>query len=396
MIKGKDFIFFGWQSWDTPIGSNCVNIAMETAKNNRVLYINRPADRITLWRDKTSPDIQHRRKVLRGELGTIERIHDSLWVYTPPIIMDSINWISNATVFNYLNKVNSYRWGRSIQQAIDTLGFKDYYLFNDNEFLRGLFISDVIKPKRFIYYIRDFLLAQDYFKKHGERTEPAIIKKADAVVTNSSYLANYGKKYNPKSYFIGQGCDLSAFDPAMSYPVPVDISAIPRPIVGYAGALLEFRLEIETIRHIATARPDWSVVLVGPEDDAFKRSDLHTMKNVFFLGSKPFDQVPSYINSFDVCINPQAVNLNTIGNYPRKVDEYLALGKPVVATTTEAMEMFADHTYLCGERKDYPAQIEKAMKENSNERQEARRNFALAHSWENNVSELYSVIENQH
>ncbi|MFC7669776.1 glycosyltransferase [Hymenobacter humi] len=49
---------------------------------------------------------------------------------------------------------------------------------------------------------------------------------------------------------------------------------------------------------------------------------------------------------FDVCTNPQAVNEVTIGNYPLKIDEYLAMGKPVVATATRAMDMFADYVYL--------------------------------------------------
>ena len=221
---------------------------------------------------------------------------------------------------------------------------------------------------------------------------PPATLKADVVVANSSYLANYGRQYNVKSYFIGQGCDLSAFDPQVELPVPSDIGSIPKPIVGYAGALLDFRLDIETIKHIAISRPDWSVVLVGPEDEAFKKSDLHALSNVYFLGSKPFNQVPAYINLFDVCINPQAVNLNTLGNYPRKVDEYLAMGKPVVATATEAMQLFSDFTYLCEGKNAYPQQIEKALRENSDQHRQARRAFSLGHSWENNVSELYSAI----
>ncbi|HAI83429.1 MAG TPA: glycosyl transferase family 1, partial [Chitinophagaceae bacterium] len=87
----------------------------------------------------------------------------------------------------------------------------------------------------------------------------------------------------------------------------------------------------------ATAKPEWSLVLVGPEDEAFKQSALHQLPNVHFLGSKQPEALPEYVAAFDVCINPQLLNEVTIGNYPRKVDEYLAMGKPVVATQTEAM-----------------------------------------------------------
>ena len=37
--------------------------------------------------------------------------------------------------------------------------------------------------------------------------------------------------------------------------------------------------------------PDCNFVLVGPEDEAFKESDLHHIKNIHFLGPKPMDEV---------------------------------------------------------------------------------------------------------
>jgi teichuronic acid biosynthesis glycosyltransferase TuaH len=352
MITGKDFVFFGMQSWDTPIGSNCKNIAMEVARHNRVLYINRAADRYSLWRGDKSPEVVNRRRVMRGELPVMEQLSPNFWVYTPPVVLDSVNWVRPQALFDAWTKINNQRLGRSIQKAIQQVGFRDFYLFNDNDFLRGPHIQDVLKPAVTIYYIRDFLLAQDYFKRHGERTEPALMKQADVVVANSTYLANYARKYNRHSYFIGQGCDLSAFSPEAGYAIPDDIKPLRRPIIGYAGALLEFRLDIATIRHLAVSRPD----------------------------------------SFDVCINPQALNLNTVGNYPRKVDEYLALGKPVVATATEAMELFAGHSYLCADKEAYVGQVERALAEDDADRQRARRAFALGHTWENNVAELYRAI----
>ena len=36
MIKNRDIVVFGIQAWDIEIGSNCKNIALEFAKNNRV------------------------------------------------------------------------------------------------------------------------------------------------------------------------------------------------------------------------------------------------------------------------------------------------------------------------------------------------------------------------
>jgi glycosyltransferase involved in cell wall biosynthesis len=135
-------------------------------------------------------------------------------------------------------------------------------------------------------------------------------------------------------------------------------------------------------------------VLVGPEDEAFKSSRLHNLKNIYFPGTKPPTALPSYIHAFDVCLNPQLVNQVTIGNYPRKIDEYLAMGKPVVATTTEAMSIFAVHTYLAASKEDYLRLIDKALKEDSAELQTLRTAFASSHTWENSVAKIYKAINN--
>ena len=92
-------------------------------------------------------------------------------------------------------------------------------------------------------------------------------------------------------------------------------------------------------------------------------------------------------------MNPQLINDATIGNYPRKIDEYLAMGKPTLATATKAMEYFKDYTYLGVTREDYVELAKKALEEDSEELQKARRRYGTSHSWENNVNEIYKYIE---
>ena len=108
---------------------------------------------------------------------------------------------------------------------------------------------------------------------------------------------------------------------------------------------------------------------------------------------KPLNNLPDYINVFDVCINPQLVNLVTIGNYPRKIDEYLAVEKPVVATATKAMETFSNFVYLAESKEDFVGLIEKALNEDSELLQNQRRDFALEHTWENSVKDIYKAID---
>jgi len=392
LITGRDIIVVGQQPWDVEIGSNNKNLAIEFSKNNRVLYVNSALDTITMLKNKQDPKVQMRMEIINKKKDGLIQVDDSLWTYYPDVTIRSINWLKSNGMFNFLNKINNKRFAGSIKKAIDRLNFKDYILFNDSDIFRSFYLKELLQPAVSIYYSRDYLLTVDYWKRHGSILEPKLIAKSDLCTANSTYLADYCQQYNPKSYYVGQGCDLSLFDNSNGIAMPEDIKPINRPVIGYVGALQSLRLDIELLAYVAKQRPDWSIVLVGPEDHVFKASELHSISNIHFLGSKDASMLPAYINSFDVCINPQMINQITIGNYPRKIDEYLAMGKPTVATATRAMEIFAEHTYLGKNKEEYVILIQKALDEDSPERQSKRKAFATSHSWENNAKEIYKAI----
>lgn len=392
IIQNRDIIIVGQQAWDVEIGSNCKNIALEFSKHNRVLYVNSPLDRITLLRSRKDPKVQKRISVIKGKSDSLIKIGENLWNYYPDRMIESINWIKNQSLFDRLNKYNNRIFANSIKRAAGKLGFSNVILFNDNDIFRSFYLKDFLQPAKTVYYSRDYLLAVDYWKTHGEILEPQIIAKSDVCVANSPYLSDYCKRNNPHSYYVGQGCELDLFTAYHSRVKPLDIRYLGTPLLGYVGALQSIRLDIALLRHIATQKPEWTLVLVGPEDEAFKNSDLHHLDNVFFTGPKPPEQLPAYIHAFDVCLNPQLVNEVTIGNYPRKIDEYLAMGKPVVATRTEAMCIFEQHTYLANTRDGYIQLIQKALKEDCNCLHQQRKGFAQQHTWENSVKAIYTAI----
>ncbi|MBB6269793.1 hypothetical protein HDF26_000220 [Pedobacter cryoconitis] len=395
-IKGRDIIVVGQQPWDTEIGSNCKNIALEFSKNNRVLYVNSPLDRITLWRNKKDPKTSKRLAIIQGKEEGLIHIQQNIWNFYPDCMVESINWISNTKIFNFFNRFNNGKLARSIQKAIRELDFKDFILFNDNEMFKGFFLNDFLKPAVSIYYSRDYMVAVDYWRKHGVKLEPELIAKNDLCVANSTFLAEYCGQFNPNSFDVGQGCDLDIFVENKQKEAPLDVSAIQGTVIGYVGALQSIRLDRDIIAHIATSRPEWTIVLVGPEDELFKISNLHEFANVVFTGSKSISELPDYINFFDVCINPQLINEVTIGNYPRKIDEYLAIGKPVVATATKAMETFSDFVYLAKDKEEYILLIEEALRDNSVLKEQQRREFALGHTWENSVAKIYDAVRQLH
>lgn len=395
MIKGRDIIIVGQQPWDVEIGSNCKNIAIEFSKHNRVLYVNSALDRVSLIKGEADPKIVKRNNIIKHKETGLVQINPSMWNLYPDTIVESINWIKIHAVFKFLNRINNERFAKSILQAIQELGFSNYILFNDNDMFRSFHLKELLKPALSVYYSRDYMLAVDYWKRHGEKLEPILIADSDICVANSTYLADYCRKFNPNSYYVGQGCELDLFMEYKSSVLPIDVQQIPGLKIGYVGALSGLRLDIQLLVEIAKAKPFWSILLVGPEDEMFLKSELHELSNVYFLGSKNPSLLPEYIDAFDICLNPQVVSQVTIGNYPRKIDEYLAMGKPVVATSTPFMEaVFSNHTYLAKTAAEYIDLIEKAQNENNKELANARRAFASTHTWENSVAEIYKAILN--
>lgn len=391
-ITGRDIVITGLQAWDNDIGSNCINIAKEFAKDNRVLYVNFPLDSKTLIKSKSDPKIQKRLSIIKNEKDDLEKVGDNIWTLYPKTTIQSINWIGIESIFDFFNKRNNTKLAFEISKAMKRLNFDKFFIFNDSDMFRSFYLKEFLKPELYIYYSRDNLIAVDYWKKHGIRIEAELIAKSDLCTANSTYLADYCRQFNPNSYYVGQGCDLSLFNPNLMTDVPEDIKTIKSPIIGYVGALVGLRLDIKLLEFIAENRPQWNIVLVGPEDDNFKNSRLHSFSNVHFLGPKKMEDLPLYVKAFDVCINPQLVNEVTIGNYPRKIDEYLAMGKPTVATSTTAMEVFAAYCYLANNKEGYIKSIEAALSTNTGEEEKRRRDFAMTHTWENNVGEIYNAM----
>jgi len=391
-LKNQNIIIVGQQPWDTEIGSNCKNIALEFSKQNRVLYINPPLDRISKIRHAHDKKVQKRISVIRGRQSGLEEISPGLFTLYPDCLIESVNWLPRGFIFKTINKLNNKRFYRSVQSVIENLGFKDAILFNDGDMFRSFYLTELLEPAASIYYSRDNMIATAYYRKHGLALEPLLIAKHDLCVANSEYLAAYCRKYNPNSAYVGQGCDFSLFDDFLRQPAPVLPPKFSGTVIGYVGVLTSARLDISLIAGIAKQKPEWNIVLVGPEDADFMFSELHKLANVHFMGARPTDELPMHINGFDICFNPQLVNDLTIGNYPRKIDEYLVMGKPTIATATPSMEAFKEHVCLAEGVEGYIAGIEILLSSNTAEKAGRRVAFARSHSWEKSVQEIYDAL----
>ncbi|MEP7278932.1 MAG: glycosyltransferase [Bacteroidota bacterium] len=400
-ISNRDIVMFSFQSWDSEIGSNFKDMAIELARKNRVLFVNRALDRTSLYKHRNDAVTRTRLASIKNGTGEIEKPVQNIWVQNPRVIVESINGIPFAGLHDRLNKVNGRRLSKQINKAIRQLGFENVILINDNDFIRGFYLKEMIDCKEYIFYLRDYMLGVDFFKRHGARLESGMLQKADLVTANSEWLAGYAGKYNSNSFYIGQGCDFTQFL-KQDISMPEDLKTIPGPIIGYTGFISAWRIDIDIIQHIAEKCPAYSIVLIGPVDRLFKREALSHLKNVYFLGGKPPDLLANYIKYFDVCINPQIMNAVTRGNYPRKADEYLAMGKPLVATATEGMKMFEPYCFLCHNKEEYAENITHIINHpeiiNTDAIKRRRKEFALTHTWEESIGMLgdaYYSLKNE-
>ncbi|MEJ5961713.1 glycosyltransferase [Pedobacter immunditicola] len=391
-----NIVFVSLQRINTDRESTSTCLAKEFAKNHKVLYVNPPIDRKSLYFGERDVFLdQHINLIKRKEKGLTE-ISANLFVLNPSAIMESINWISNQHIFSLLHKRNNKKLATNIQDAINELGFDSYILINDKDILRSFYLKEILKPALHIYLDRDYMFDNAYWKRHGIALEPKLMKKSDIILCNSPTFTKNALKYNENSFYIGNGCGLDLNNNVSLGNAPEQLKNIPRPLIGYVGAITSLRLDLNLLINIAKARKDWSLVLVGPDDEQFSSSELYQLPNVHYLGKIHKNEVISYINQFDVCINPQLINTTTIGNFPLKIIEYLHCGKPVVATSTEFMQdEFKTSTYLAIGVDEYIEKIEDALLEDSEIKRIQRKSYIQKFSWDKIADRVLSII-NEH
>lgn len=160
---------------------------------------------------------------------------------------------------------------------------------------------------------------------------PAVVSRADVMLVSNPTLQERHSGERSDLVLVENGVDLDRFRTPASKPA--DLPDGNRPIVGYHGAVapwLDFELLAETI----AALPDHDFVFVGPVDGraAEAVAALGRLPNVHLLGERSPDDMPAYVQAFDVSIVPFVVDDMTAGVSPLKMYESLATGTPVVAT----------------------------------------------------------------
>jgi glycosyltransferase involved in cell wall biosynthesis len=177
------------------------------------------------------------------------------------------------------------------------------------------------------------------------------------------------KKYNDNVHFVPNGADVELFSRSLdqSLPVPADLAKIPAPRIGLIGHMTE-NVDTEVLRHMASRRRDWSIVVIGDfkGNGKFARHNglkrLAGMRNIHLLGFKPYERLPEYQKGLDVCILPY--KLNEFNQYisPNKVFQHLAGAKPIVSTDLPEVRGYADVVQIAGSKEDFVTKVERTLK----------------------------------
>src|SRR5664279_501295 len=146
-IKNRDIILFSSQSWNSGIAFNLRDMALELARYNRILFVDRARDR-----NSTLKTIFSGTPVLSESSESPEFIQDNIWVLRPKSTLESGNWSPVYKLFDFFNRTNNKRLAIEIKKAIRTLDFKNCLFINDNDFFRGLYLKSLLPVRDYIFY----------------------------------------------------------------------------------------------------------------------------------------------------------------------------------------------------------------------------------------------------
>ena len=196
----------------------------------------------------------------------------------------------------------------------------------------ALTFSRHLKPAAVVYDCMDELSNFKAAPAELRALEDELFRLADVVFTGGYSLYEHKRSKHANVHPFPSSVDSSHFRRArLPGREAEDQSALPRPRIGYSGVIDE-RLDIELVRGLAEARPDWQFVMLGPVVK-IDPATLPRGPNLHYLGPKPYAELPAYLGGWDVAIMPFARNDATRFISPTKTPEYLAAGRRVVSTS---------------------------------------------------------------
>jgi glycosyltransferase involved in cell wall biosynthesis len=224
--------------------------------------------------------------------------------------------------------------------------------------------------------------------------ETELVAESQIVTYSADALGSKAAR-NPHARLVHlpNGVDSAWFrNRAAVLPVPEDVSRIPAPRAGSVGSIFHWT-DIDLAARVIGALPDISFVFVGPLGHPSIINPLLRLRNFHYLGPKPYNLVPAYINSFDICLSFFKRDRLSDAVDPVKVYEYLALGKPVVASFIPEMAKFGELVRTATDAESFCAQVRATLVDRDPELRVKRQAYADASSWSRRIDELLAAIQ---
>lgn len=400
MIRNCDIIIFSLSRWDAPYSSPSFSLAKEFAKNNNVYYIDHPFSVKDFVFEYRKPSIQSRKDALLWGKNIYRKpshLPPRLTIVTPRVTLP-INFLPEGRLYNLFARFNDRIVFNTIRRVIKDFDVKKFIYFNAFDPYFCIDFPSDIRPVKKVYQSMDDLTQVSYTARHGTRLEEKIIRNFDITLTTSQELRRLKLKFSDQVYFHPNAADFGNFKRALTekFPRPAELApAEGKMIIGYTGNI-ETRVDYELLKAIIEYHSDKYIVMVGPvTTPEHKTIGLTDYPNVIMTGSKKIEELPAYLQYFDCAIIPFKKITLTRSIYPLKINEYLAAGRPVVATDfSEDIRSFGDVIYIGSDAHEFVRLIDKAIDENGLDRITARTAVANTNTWTARVEKFWQILEN--
>ncbi len=357
------------------------HVLRELAKTRRVLWLNSLATRkpnITSARDLG----KIKRKLREFTRGAVN-VENDLWVATPLVLP-----LPQSKAASWLNR----RILRLTIQALRAqLGIDRFHLFT---FLPNTapYVGTLGEDLAVYYCVDEWATFPGLDRTGTIAMERSLLERVDATFATSLALRDKKAEHCKHTFLAPHGVDYAKFARALDdeLEVPPDLAGLPRPVVGFFGTLRDF-LDYDLMAHIAKARPDWSLALIGQE--LCDIGPLKGLPNVHLLGQKTHDELPAYCKGFDVGLVPYRIDNDVKFINPLKLREYLSAGLPVVSTNMPEVQPYAHLCHIADTGDEMVAAIERALAEGSAAARARRSALMKTETWEGRVAAVLRTLE---